>query len=156
MIVGHIKQLEKSKLELPTAIYQVLHTISQWDFSLHPDGEKTEHNVVYKTFHADTAPAIERTAETHIENIDVQFVISGQEGLEYQPIKGHVATDTHPEQDNYFYQEKTGDEQALLLRAGDFVVLFPWDIHTPLCQVGQPQKVRKIVAKVPITLLTSR
>ncbi|MEA9391141.1 YhcH/YjgK/YiaL family protein [Acerihabitans sp. TG2] len=153
MIVGNIRQLEKSRLELPSTIYQVLNTIAGWNFSQHPDGEKTENNVVYKTFHADTAPAATRTAETHVENIDVQFVISGQEKLEYQPVKSHIAADPRPDQDNYFYQGKTGDEQTLLLSEGDFVVLFPWDIHTPLCQIDTPQQVRKIVAKVPLSLL---
>ncbi|MBI0550244.1 YhcH/YjgK/YiaL family protein [Pectobacterium parmentieri] len=156
MIVGNITQLEASKREYPLVIYEVLNTISQWDFDRHPDGEKKEGDVVYKTFHAETVPAEKRISETHVENIDVQFVISGEEYLEYQPVLQHVAADLHPEQDNFFYQGKTGSEQRLLLKKGDFVVLFPWDIHAPLCQVEEPQKVRKIVAKVPVHLLAGQ
>ncbi|GKV79753.1 MULTISPECIES: YhcH/YjgK/YiaL family protein [Pectobacterium] len=156
MIVGNIAQLEASRREYPSVIYDVLTALSQWNFDRHPDGEKKEGDVVYKTFHAETVPSEKRIAETHVENIDVQFVISGEEYLEYQPVLQHVAADPHPEQDNFFYQGKTGSEQRLLLKKGDFVVLFPWDIHAPLCQVGEPQKVRKIVAKVPVRLLAGQ
>lgn len=153
MIIGNILQLEKSRAELPEAIYRVLNRIRSLDFRHHPDGEMTEQAVVYKTFHADTAPSANRIAETHRLNIDVQFVISGAEYLEYQPVLARTPDDAHPEQDNDFYHGKSGDEKALRLDSGDFVVLFPWDIHTPLCQGEERRQVRKVVAKVPLSLL---
>ncbi|MCL6351873.1 YhcH/YjgK/YiaL family protein [Pectobacterium polaris] len=153
MIIGNILQLDKCRAELPEAIYQVLARLRSLNFDLHPDGEMTEQGVVYKTFHANTALSATRIAETHRENIDVQFVISGAEILEYQPVLSRQPDDPHPEQDNDFYQGKSGNEKSLILHSGDFVVLFPWDIHTPLCQLEKSQSVRKVVAKVPLGLL---
>ncbi|MBI0550241.1 YhcH/YjgK/YiaL family protein [Pectobacterium parmentieri] len=153
MIVGNILQLDRSRTELPEAIYKVLVRLRSLNFNLHPDGEMSEQGVVYKTFHANTALSITRMAETHRENIDVQFVISGAEILEYQPVLSRQPDDPHPGQDNDFYHGKTGNEKSLILYGGDFVVLFPWDIHTPLCQVEKTQSVRKVVAKVPLELI---
>lgn len=153
MIIGNILQLEKSRAEFAETIYDVLARIRNLDFSQHPDGEMIEQGVVYKTFHANTEPSATRIAETHRQNIDVQFVISGTEYLEYQPVLSRTSDEAHPEQDNDFYYGKSGNEKSLILNSGDFVVLFPWDIHTPLCQVEAVQPVRKIVAKVPLSLL---
>lgn len=153
MIVGNIAQLAASRAEFPAAIYQVLETLSGIDFARHPDGEMQQGDVVYKTFQATTAPSEARVAETHRDNIDVQFVIAGQERLEYQPVLQAQSDDPHPEQDNYFYRGKTGAEKALVLTPGDFVILFPWDIHAPLCLVDREAPVRKLVAKVPMHLL---
>lgn len=153
MIVGNIAQLAASRLELPTAIYQVLETLKGIDFAHHPDGEMHQQDVVYKTFQATTAPSQARVAETHRDNIDVQFVISGQERVEYRPVLQSLPDDPHPEQDNYFYRSKVGTEKDLVLTPGDFVILFPWDIHAPLCLVEHEAPVRKVVAKVPVRLL---
>lgn len=153
MIVGNITQLDKAKVELPDIIYQALDTIRNLDFDKHPNGEMTKDNIVYKTFQASTAPLSERIAETHEKNIDVQFVISGTEGMKYQSVLKNQSDDPQPENDNYFYHNKEGQEQFLILSAGDFVILFPWDIHAPLCQINKKEDVRKVVAKVPLSLL---
>jgi YhcH/YjgK/YiaL family protein len=39
------------------------------------------------------------------------------------------------------------------LRPGGFAVYFPWDVHMPLCAVNEKAKVRKVVVKVPVSLL---
>jgi biofilm protein TabA len=36
----------------------------------------------------------------------------------------------------------------MILRAGDFVVFYPGEVHKPLCAVGSPAKVRKAVVKM--------
>lgn len=153
MIVGNINQLDKAKAELPEIIYYVLKTIRSFDFDTHPNGEMVKDNVIYKTFQASTAPFCERVAETHKKSIDVQFIISGSEGMKYQPVLKNLPDDLQPENDNYFYRHKYKQEQFLILSKDDFVILFPWDIHTPLCQINHKEDVRKIVAKVPLSLL---
>lgn len=155
MIFGNINQLDKSKLEYPNIIYQVLNNIRKLDFTKHQDGDMTIDGVLYKTFSTKTAPAEERISETHVENIDVQFVISGTESVKFQPLINNCPDESNIENDNYFYHNKTGQEQLLILNESDFAIFFPWDIHAPLCQINKPLEVRKIVAKVPLTLLNT-
>ncbi|MGS6541321.1 YhcH/YjgK/YiaL family protein, partial [Enterobacter intestinihominis] len=35
-----------------------------------------------------------------------------------------------------------------VLSEGDFVVFYPGEVHKPLCAVGPPDKVRKVVVKM--------
>ena len=38
----------------------------------------------------------------------------------------------------------------MVLSEGDFVVFWPGEVHKPLCAVGAPAKVRKVVVKMLI------
>ncbi|AXS16840.1 TPA: YhcH/YjgK/YiaL family protein [Klebsiella pneumoniae] len=153
MIAGNIQQLGKCQAELPFALYEVLRAIKDLDFSVHQDGQKEVNGVIYKTFTANTDLPEKRTPETHKDFIDVQFVISGNELAEFGCLgdtKPHVEK---PEDDNYFYDRSGLELNEVKLTDGDFVIFFPWDIHSPLCHKSVSSKVRKIVAKVPVSLL---
>ena len=153
MIAGNIQQLGKSQAELPFALYEVLRAIKDLDFSVHQDGHKAVNGVIYQTFTANTDLPEKRTPETHKDFIDVQFVISGNELAEFGclgDLKPHVEK---PEDDNYFYDRSCLELNEMKLTDGDFVIFFPWDIHSPLCHKSVSSKVRKIVAKVPVDSL---
>ncbi|HBL7617225.1 TPA: YhcH/YjgK/YiaL family protein [Escherichia coli] len=153
MIAGNIQQLGKSRAELPFALYEVLRAIKDLNFSIHQDGQKEVNGVIYKTFTANTDLPEKRTPETHKDFIDIQFVISGNELVEFGCLgdtKPHVEK---PEDDNYFYDRSGLELNEMKLTDGDFVIFFPWDIHSPLCHKSGSSKVRKIVAKVPVSSL---
>ncbi|HAL7304163.1 YhcH/YjgK/YiaL family protein [Escherichia coli] len=153
MIAGNIQQLDKARAELPFALYEVLRTINDLDFSIHKDGQKEVHGVIYKTFTANTDLPEKRTPETHKDFIDVQFIISGNELAEFCCLgdtKPHVEK---PEDDNYFYDRSSLVLNEIKLTDGDFIIFFPWDIHSPMCHKSDSSKVRKIVAKVPVSSL---
>lgn len=153
MITGNIEQIKKSQTELPAAIYEVLSAIKALDFSVHPDGQKDVNGVVFKTFTASTDFPENRTPETHKDFIDVQFVISGNEWAEFGCLAETKARVEKPEDDNYFYDRQPLKLNDIQLTDGDFVIFFPWDIHSPLCCKDSSSKVRKIVAKVPVSSL---
>lgn len=155
MIVGTIQALETARMEYPPVIRQVLQTLAGWDFSQQADGEYLRDGIAYRIFHAETAPASERQPEVHAKHIDVQFVISGEEGIGYLPRPARTPEQAFPEKDLWFYTRQPTDPIRLLpLSAGDFVVLFPWDAHAPLCRIGRCETVRKVVAKVPLQTLS--
>lgn len=153
MIAGNIQQLGKSQAELPFALYEVLRAIKDLNFSVHQDGQKEVNGVIYKTFTANTDLPEKRTPETHKDFIDVQFVISGNELVEFGCLgdtKPHVEKS---KDDNYFYDRSGLELNEMKLTDGDFVIFFPWDIHSPLCHKSVSSKVRKIVAKVSVNSL---
>lgn len=153
MITGNIQQLTKSRAELPPAICQVLNVIEALDFSVHPDGQKEFNGVLFKTFTASTDLPENRTPETHRDFIDVQFVISGDEEIEFCSLGDMLPSVEKSDDDNYFYHRSSLALNVIRLHDGDFVVFFPWDIHSPLCHKTDKKKVRKIVVKVPIISL---
>ena len=80
-------------------------------------------------------------------------MITGNEWIEFAGRGGSVPQEVNPLQDNYFYQRESLSLNDMLLRAGDYVIFFPWDIHAPLCHKQDPQRVRKMVVKVPLETL---
>jgi biofilm protein TabA len=153
MITGNIGQLDKSRDEFPEVIRQALIVIKGMDFSVHLDGQAEFNGLLFKTFTANTDLPENRTPETHKDFIDIQFVISGDELVEFSSLGDSQPNVHKPEEDNYFYLRPSLTLNEMRLRNGDFVVFFPWDIHSPLCHKNEQNIVRKIVVKVPIASL---
>jgi len=156
MIVGHAALLETAKAELPAVILQALHALRALDFSKLEDGAVDLGNDKLKAnlFHGATTPLESKRPEAHIENIDIHYLVSGDEVICYQPMSDHpVQIEAREAQDCYFYENQVARQSSTRLTPGGFAVCFPWDLHTPLCAAGQPGDVRKVVVKVPLAAL---
>ena len=97
----------------------------------------------------DTTPADKKTYEAHQRYIDLQYVVAGQEIIYHMPL-AHLqeATPYLTEKDVARYQGQ--DEQALVMRPGDFSLLFPHDGHKPNCEYRGKETVRKVVLKIAV------
>lgn len=101
-----------------------------------------------------TAPAKEKRAESHMDYLDVQFVVSGRERLGFVPMYGNEAVvDCNVESDIYFYGDIT-NENFVEAVSGCYSIFFPNDIHRPGCMAGESENVRKVVVKVSMKLVT--
>ncbi|MBS1208654.1 MAG: hypothetical protein H6R19_1052 [Proteobacteria bacterium] len=155
MISGHISCLEKGRIELPKTIFSALQTLRELDFSMLEDGViATPHtDMKFTLFHARTMLASDNKPETHSLNIDIHYLISGAESQGYQPLSEHLRVmKCDDSQDIRFYENQPHRQSMITLGAGGFSVYFPWDVHMPLCAVGLPDEVRKVVVKVPVHL----
>lgn len=84
--------------------------------------------------------------ETHRKYADIQILLSGEEKMGVNSPKDmKVNTPYNPEKDIEFLDGK-GD--YVILRPGNFAVLFPSDAHLPGIANGEKTKVRKVVIKV--------
>ncbi len=85
--------------------------------------------------------------ETHKLYIDIQFVISGSEKMQYAPVDSLTLTeDKTPDKDVLFY-DNTNLATDLKVYAQSFAVFFPNDGHKPGLKLdGETNK--KIVVKV--------
>jgi YhcH/YjgK/YiaL family protein len=84
--------------------------------------------------------------EAHQKYADIQLLISGEEKMGVASPKGmKVNKPYNPEKDIEFYDGK-GD--YVILRPGNFAVVFPSDAHLPGIRVDEKVKVRKVVIKV--------
>ena len=96
----------------------------------------------------DTVPAAEKQMEAHRCYYDVQFVVAGEEVMEYAPLEGLAEAQPFDEESDfglYFAPERLS---SIVLSAGDVAVLAPEDAHKPGCALIAPSRVRKIVVKV--------
>jgi YhcH/YjgK/YiaL family protein len=88
--------------------------------------------------------------ESHQNYIDVQYVIAGEEIMVVTDKAGlKEKAPYNAEKDVVFYEDdKAGTE--LVLKAGDYIVVYPEDVHMPKVQNGAPCAVKKAVAKILI------
>ena len=95
----------------------------------------------------DTEPLEGALLEGHEQNLDIQFILAGRETIGWAPREGQsVATPYDPPRDIAFFH---GPCQPLQLRANDFMILWPSDLHLPMRHFANaPERVRKIVVKI--------
>lgn len=92
--------------------------------------------------------------EAHRRYIDVQFVVSGVEGMGHLPRASATPRgDYDAEKDVQFFEPPADLERTTLLvvPAGSFAVFFPDDVHSPgIALRDGPSPARKIVIKVAV------
>ena len=89
--------------------------------------------------------------EGHRRYIDVQYVLSGVEVMGVSTYKDILPkTEYNEEKDVQFFEDHDAPVSCTV-RAGEFVVFFPHDIHKPgMCVNRQPAPVKKVVVKIAL------
>lgn len=88
--------------------------------------------------------------ETHEKFFDVQYLIEGVELIGVVGREGLVEKTPYDTTNDVTFYEEPVLSGAVLLRAGDYVILAPEDAHKPRCLAGEAMPVKKIVLKVPV------
>lgn len=130
-------------------VYTALKFLAETDFTQIPLGkyELDGDNIYYMVQKYDTDPD-KTVAEAHKKYIDIQYIVKGEEVIAVAPIQAEKKlTEAKEEKDVWFYECET---QPLILKDGDFMVLYPSDLHLPGKAVNVPKEVLKIVVKVKV------
>ena len=98
----------------------------------------------------DTTPSEENNWEGHRRYIDIQFVLSGSEIMEWANVKEALPDATYDEEKDFFDCGDIKDGTECKLEAGGFAILYPEDLHKPKCIWNTKKDVFKIVVKVLI------
>lgn len=94
-----------------------------------------------------TDPREDCKYETHERYLDVQFIIEGEETIEVTTKDGLSHTPYNDVKDVTFYgNEKRGVDYNL--KAGDFIVVYPDEVHKPKIATNGPCAVKKAVGKI--------
>lgn len=103
-------------------------------------------DVRVKVQHMTTKLPAQAKLEAHNDFADIQMVFEGQETLliSFRDEKLRE-TEAKPENDVYFFE---GEAKPLVLSPGQFIIVFPDDVHAPGVCVGEPAQIRKGVFKV--------
>ena len=87
-------------------------------------------------------------AEAHRDYLDIQYIVKGEEIIAVAPIQAEKKlVDAKEEKDVWHYECET---QPVVLKDGDFMVLYPSDLHLPGKAVNEPSEVLKVVIKVRV------
>jgi YhcH/YjgK/YiaL family protein len=133
-------------------IAQAFDYLSKTDFKDVPNGkyELNGSKLFAMVMRYPTRQDCDAVWESHRKYIDVQFIVAGEERFGYVPLNEAppVTTPYSEEKDVLFYKPGSA---SLPLRAGQFAVFFPQDIHAPCLTTGEkPSDVVKVVVKVAV------
>ena len=104
-----------------------------------------EGDALYVTrFDYETVPEAESFFEYHCRYLDVHVMVRGCERVDIAAPAG-LREFTH---EGDFWGCRGEAEQSLLLKPGDFLVVFPGDAHRLKIAVSEPVAVSKVVFKV--------
>lgn len=136
----------------PERWQRVFQFLKENDLDSLPKGKQTlgEGLTVNVEEYTNRAPGKE-WLEGHRKFIDVQYVVSGRELQGTTKIKN--ATDTvNPYTEKYDVANYTVESTINfhVIRAGQFTIFFPDDIHITNLQYGEKEPVKKIVFKVAV------
>ncbi|MBG6243881.1 toxin-antitoxin biofilm protein TabA [Candidatus Symbiopectobacterium sp. 'North America'] len=154
MITGNIHQLELVPY-LPAKQREAIEYVKA---NITVDTPLGKHDVdgnnVFVLVSNDSTEAFEqRRAEYHAKYLDIQIVLNGVEGMTFSNLPaGTPDTDWLADKDIAFLSAGE-QEKTFFMQNFDFVVLFPSEVHKPLCAVGEPVRVRKAVVKIDASLV---
>ena len=99
----------------------------------------------------DTKKVNEHGFEAHRKNIDIQYLLKGEERIACMTIEKLTETEPYSEaKDAAFYAAEGVRAQEMTIGDGYFAIFFPQDGHMPQLSVDEPTMVKKIVVKVEI------
>ena len=148
MVFDHISNANQY-YGLNTAFKTVFDFLKQTDFINLTDGKHPIKNTNciaiinrYKTKSAD-----ECFAESHLKNIDIQYLVKGEEKLGFGNINHFTMIEKDVDNDLIKY---TGKLNFISLKENFFSILFPQDVHMPGVINDQQENVIKVVVKIPV------
>ena len=91
--------------------------------------------------------------EAHRQNIDIQFLLKGEEKIACLPVEELSETKPYSEETDVAFYNAVSDLKPsnLPLHPGYFAIFFPQDGHMPQLCANEPEKVKKVVVKVQMT-----
>lgn len=149
MIIGKIKDLPRY-LNLHKNLDTAIHALTDLDFETLAMGKNIiDGELVYiNRFDYLGQDETDCFFEGHRDYLDIHLVLSGKEYLGYSDISELQAISDYDET-NDFIKYAGAVSTYCLCRAGDFVMVFPEDIHMPKISSTQ-ESIRKCVVKVKV------
>ena len=91
--------------------------------------------------------------ETHRQNIDIQYLLKGNEKIACLPAEELSETKPYSDETDAAFYNAVSDLNPLSfdLRPGYFAIFFPQDGHMPQLCVLEPEDVKKVVVKVRLS-----
>ena len=84
--------------------------------------------------------------EAHRKYADIQYIISGSEKIGVTDYKTCSTVIAYDEANDIEFLSGTGND--VVLKEGEFVILYPEDAHKPSISINESTQVRKAVVKV--------
>lgn len=92
--------------------------------------------------------------ESHEETVDLQYLIEGEEGIEWAPINAlGTLIKRFSDRDRLEWNGPLENCNYLVMRPGMYAIFLPSDAHRPMIALQDSVRVRKVVIKIPLSLV---
>lgn len=137
-------------IRYPDGIQKALDFLRHTDISKLDLGEyPIDGKLVYvKIFMLKTLPAAEVQPEAHEEYMDIHFAPEGDEMFGFAGDASNYNKVKEDKSNDIAFYDGVTDERYVHLKAGDFVMVFPGEIHSPGVMKDGSEEHRKVVIKV--------
>lgn len=150
MIYDHLTNLIIYK-DLSEDIYEGLRFLQQVSLDIAVGTYEVNFRVKAIVSEYETKRKNELGFEAHRKNIDIQYLLKGEERIACYPVE--KLTESVPyseEKDAAFYTEDGVKAQEMIIGNGYFAIFFPQDGHMPQLCVDEPKMIKKVVVKVAV------
>ncbi len=98
----------------------------------------------------ETKPPSAARFENHRRYLDVQYVVSGQEGIGFAPVDALKTSELYDAAKDIEFFTTPAQYAVVQMKPGRFAVFGPGEGHMPGCHLEGPHTVRKVVVKVSV------
>lgn len=147
MIFDHLTYISTYK-GLSPDIYSGLRFLQQASPDLAPGTYQISPRVKAIVSEYETKVKNEVGYEAHRKNIDIQYLLKGEERVACLPVEKLKETKPYSEEKDAAFFTASIQPIEMTLGGGYFAIFFPQDGHMPQLCVGKPEKVKKVVIKV--------
>ena len=88
--------------------------------------------------------------ESHRKNIDVQFILEGEEIIEVDNIQNLDIKFQYNENMDLIKYDDSKFSSSIKIKKGDVAIFFPEDAHMPCIKINDSEKIIKTVVKVAV------
>lgn len=149
MIFDHITNLSTYK-GLSADIFEGLRFLQQVSLDIVPGTYQISPRVKAIVSEYETKVKNEVGYEVHRKNIDIQYLLKGEERVACLPLDKLKETVPYSEEKDAAFFTSSLQPIEMKLGSGYFAIFFPQDGHKPQLSVDEPKMVKKVVVKVEI------
>lgn len=88
--------------------------------------------------------------ESHKKYIDIQYIVEGEELVGVTDLSNCRSCIEYDKDKDLEFYDITCEEELIQLKEGQFLILYPHDVHKPSIKKGINSIVKKIVVKVAV------
>ncbi|RCX19359.1 YhcH/YjgK/YiaL family protein [Anaerobacterium chartisolvens] len=143
MIIDYFKnhQLYENNLKLLKEAFSFIKEVQD-----KPAGRYVKGDMLAMVQTGTTRSAQEVKLEAHKKHIDVQYVVSGEEVMEWENVSNlQTEIPYDPEKDIVFFE---GSGVQIPIKEGMFYLVFPQDAHKPCTHIKTETSYKKVVLKI--------
>lgn len=155
MIIDTLEQAVKNPL-YPAVIRKTLQAIQANNPQTQAVGKYAiqDEAIFYSVMESETRDFNAQQPEFHRQYIDIHLVLAGEEIIGAGPIGLELdLIAPFEEQKDLGFCHRIDSETLIHLQPGALAVIFPLELHRPMCTFGVPSPLRKIVVKIDSALL---